>query len=110
MKRLKHSPRYIIFWAVSNYLTAAGEEALITDLVKQNPIQDRKFLRIIKEHFDFEKFIKDPFLKEDAWLYNYMQYEMDGKMERKGLMRQYDREVVIPAVKLTDKLKAVIYR
>jgi hypothetical protein len=110
MKRVRHNPRYIIFWAVTNYLTVNEEEGLISDLVKQNPIQDRKFLRIVSEHFNFEKFITSPYLKEDAWLYNYMLYELDGKMKRRGLINRYDREVLIPAMKITDKLKEIIYR
>jgi hypothetical protein len=102
---MKHSPRYIIFWAVSNYIDEATEDAILNDLSKYKRLTDRLFLKTIKKHFDIEKFNTSPVTWEDIWLYNYLKYDfVKTRFPKKGLIAKYQNEVMIRVNKKIDKL------
>jgi hypothetical protein len=97
---MKHTPRTIIFIAVSRYLTEDDIKKIIFDLTSENVKQDRKFLSVIRRYFDFEKFKDAPYIWQDIWLYNYLLYDHKTKLRRDGLIAKYEREIVIPSEKV----------
>lgn len=80
---MKTNPRFVLLNAVCRYLTDVEQQILLAELTKEKPNQDRKFLRIIKEHFDFERMKDKPVFKEDVLLYNYLLYDSDESKKLK---------------------------
>lgn len=93
---MKFSPRYIIYWAVSRYLTEEQIEQFKKDIVKGNLKQDRRFLSELKKHIDLERLVRNPLIPQDAYIYNYIQYEVKTQFPRNGLIARYEREIVLP--------------
>lgn len=92
---MKYSPRNIILCGVSNYLNEATYDRLMAHLTKEFPKQDRKYIRIIQEYFDFEMMKTHPYHKEDIWIYNYLKYDYEGnKLKKLRLLSKYDREII----------------
>lgn len=85
-------PRYVLLEAICRYLDCDAKNALLKTLAKEQPKQDRKFLSILQEHFDINKFKDDAVYPEDIWLYNYLQYEVKNKLLRKGLIIKYSNK------------------
>ena len=96
---MKYSPRYIIFWAVCRYLTEKEIELLRVNIAKGKLTQDRRFLSEIKKVFDLKRMLVNPYIREDAWIYNYIEYDMTTKFPRKGLIVKYENQVVLPVEK-----------
>ncbi len=94
---MRPSPRYIIFIAVSRYLTQEQIAKIKDDLGKENPKQDRKFLTILKRYFDFEKMRTHPYIWQDIWIYNYLLYDFRTKFTRHPLINKYEREIIKPS-------------
>ena len=107
-RKIKNTPRYIIFWAVSNYLSASELDALIHDFVKGKGINHPKFLSIIKKHFDFERFRTDPVFWQDIWLYNYLMYDVKDRLIRNQLIADYDRYIIKPTLKITAVMRSIL--
>lgn len=59
---MKYSLRNIIFCSVSRYLDDASYNKIMDDIGKEFPKQDKKFINIIKRHFDFELMKDKPIL------------------------------------------------
>lgn len=75
----------------SNYLNVAIYDQLIARLTKEFPKQDRKFITIIQEYFDFDLKKTKPFYKEDIWVYNYLKYDYEGnKLKKLRLLSKYE--------------------
>lgn len=92
---MKYSPRTIIYCAVSRYLNDPTYDRVLDQIGQEFPKQDRKFLAILKQYFDFELMKDKPYLWQDIWIYNYLKYDYDGhKFSRKGLLAKYEREIV----------------
>jgi hypothetical protein len=72
---MKYSPRLIIFCAVSRYLNDATYAKVLDQIGEEFPKQDRKFLAILKRHFDFELMKDKPYIWQDIWIYNFLKYE-----------------------------------
>jgi hypothetical protein len=113
------SPKKIIFLAVSNYLSAEENEKILKELSELKRMGDVTFLKIISSYFDFNRFKDKPFIKEDIWLYNYLMYEivkkdnfnllkigeeisLKGKLPKKGLIKKYEEEILLPQKKYID--------
>lgn len=96
---MKYHPRYIISWAVSRYLIDEQIDKLKNNLVKGNLKQDRRFLSEIKKVIDLERLLKNPIIPEDAWIYNYLIYDVKTKFPRNKLIARYEKEIVIPVEK-----------
>ena len=108
-RKIKNSPRYIIFWAVSNYLTESELELLIQDFIKGKGINHPRFLSIIKKHFDFERFRTHPVFWQDIWLYNYLMYDVkDNRLIRNQLIADYDRYILKPTSKITAEMRSFL--
>jgi len=106
---MKHSPRNVIFCAVAKYLDAKKYDKVLNQLGKEFPKQDRKFLTILKRHFDFEMMKDKPIIKEDIWIYNYLKYDYHNhKFARSGLIAKYEREIVIPSEKALKGLLEIL--
>ena len=105
---MTYSPRFIIYLAVINYLDEEKVTSLKKDLGESNLKQDRRFLSIIRKHFDFEQFKDKSYIWQDIWLYNYLQYEIKSKLHRKGLVAKYKREIILPQKKLLDKANEIM--
>lgn len=91
---MKYTPRLIIFWAVTRYMTNKQVNALMHALGEANIRQDRTFVRIIKEHFNTEIMLKQPLVHQDAMIYHFMN-DLQGRFKRKGLIVQYEKEVCL---------------
>ncbi len=95
-----YTPRYIIYWAVCNYITEEEELNIKNDIIKYKRLSDRNFLKIIERHFDIERFKDSPVIWEDIWLYNYIKYDfVKSRMLKKGLIVRYENRVVIKVKK-----------
>jgi hypothetical protein len=107
-KTIRHSPRYIIFWAVSNYLSESEMEALIHDFIKGPVHHCPRFLPTIAKHFDIERFRTHPVIWQDIWLYNYIMYDVKGRFPRNRLIAEYDKRILIPSIKVTNAMKSIL--
>lgn len=106
---MKYSPRTIIFCAVSRYLDDATYNTVLDQIGHEYPKQDRKFLAILKQHFDFEIMKDKPYLWQDIWVYNYLKYDYDGhKFPKKGLLAKYENEIVLPSEKYYKELSLIL--
>jgi hypothetical protein len=98
-----YSPKYIIYWAVSNYISEEEELTIRNELIEYKRLSDRNLLKVMQRHFDFKKMMDTPFIDEDIWIYNYITYDFKGsRLPRKGLIADYERKVVI-------KVKNVVF-
>ncbi len=111
--KIKHTPKYIIFWAVSNYLSGSELEALIAEFTKGSHNRKVPFFPIIEKHFDFERFRTQPIFWQDIWIYNYINYEIikeDGRtiFPRTALLKKYDKEIMTPTIEKVKEMKFLI--
>jgi hypothetical protein len=65
LKNIKHSPRHIIFYAISKYLDDNTYKSVLDQLGREFPKQDRKFLSILKQHFNLELIKDKPLIWQD---------------------------------------------
>jgi hypothetical protein len=107
---MKYSPRNIIFCAVSKYIEDKTYEKLMDQIGKEFPKQDRAFIGIIKQHFDFELMKDKPVLWQDIWIYNYLKYDWDNQKFKRSarLLLKYEKEIIIPSEKTFKALKMVL--
>ena len=56
---MKLLPRYIIFWAITNYMDEVKQEEIMKEFVTYKKIGDALFMRVINKHFDIEVFRKN---------------------------------------------------
>ncbi len=105
---MKHTPRLIIYLSVINYLSKDEIENLKKELGSSPLKQDRKFIRIIKAHFDIEQFSTKPFIWQDIWIYNYLQYEVKSRLPRRGLIAKYEKEIILPMNLMLNDLREII--
>ena len=105
---MKFHPQHIIYWAVVRYLNKKEIHDLKTDLVSsksegdvfiQSKIHnhDTVFISKIKKHIDLERLNKNPLIWQDAWIYNYIQYEAKTTLPKKGLIAKYEKQIFLPA-------------
>lgn len=106
---MKYSPRNIIFCAISRYLDDKTYSKVLDQIGKEFPKQDRKFLAILKRHFDFELMKDKPYFWQDIWIYNYLKYDYDGhKLPRSGLIANYEKEIVVPSEEAFKELELIL--
>jgi hypothetical protein len=86
---MKYSPKYVLFFAAYRMLSPDAREALLADFAQEKPILTPKFLAVLKRHFDFEWLKDKPVIWQDIWLYNYLTYDVEGKMKSNPLFRKY---------------------
>ena len=106
---MKYSPRNIILYAISRYVDDNTYKKVLDQIVKEFPKQDRKFLSIIKRHFDFEMMKNKPYNWQDIWLYNYLMYDYDGrKFARSGLIAKYEKEIILSSKESFKELPSIL--
>ena len=105
---MKFTPRVIILYAVSHYLNEAEFKNILLELKNENVKQNRKFLVVVKRHFDTDKFKDAPFIWQDIWLYNYLEYEIKSRWSRTGLVERYETQIVLPNEKTKRELLRLI--
>lgn len=107
---MKYSPRNIIFCAVSKYLDDKTYASLMDQIGKEFPKQDRAFISIIKQHFDFDRMRDNPVLWQDIWIFNYLKYDWDNQKFKRSarLLLKYEKEIIIPSEKSFKELKVVL--
>ncbi len=105
---MKYTPRLIIYLVIINYLSVDQIESLKKELGSSSLKQDRKFVRIIKAHFDIEQFSTKPFIWQDIWIYNYLQYEVKSKLPRNGLIAKYEKEIILPMNLVLNEFKEIV--
>lgn len=103
-----HTPRLILYLAITNYLSDEQITNLKLELGKSNLKQDRRFIAILNKHFDFNLFKDKPYIWQDIWLFNYLTYEVKTKLPRKGLIAKYEREISIPFTKITNDIYQIL--
>lgn len=101
---MKYEPRFIIYWAVCRYLKEGQIDALRNELTKCSMVGDKRSLAIIKKHIDMERLLKNPIIREDAWIYNYIQYDTKNRFPKNKLIARYEKEIVIPVEKSFSEL------
>jgi hypothetical protein len=109
MLRMKYSPRNIIFCALSRYLDDVTYAKVLDQIGEEFPKQDRKFLSILKYHFDLELMQNKPCIWQDIWIYNYLKYNYNGhKFPRSGLIAKYEKEIVLPSEESFKELSLIL--
>lgn len=99
---MNRNPRYIVFWAVTNYLTESELEKLTADLIMNEAKNRRKFLDVISRHFDFERLRENPIYWQDIWIYNYIKLYPKARRQGKNLIDRYDGVIIEPRIKAYD--------
>jgi hypothetical protein len=107
---MKYSPRNVIFCAVSKYLNDATYTKVMDQIGKEFPKQDRTFITILRQHFDFERMKDKPVVWQDIWIYNYLKYDWDNhKFKRSArLLTKYEKEIIMPSEKAFKELKMAL--
>jgi hypothetical protein len=107
---MKYSPRNVIFCAVSKYLDNDSYGRLMDQIGKEFPKQDRAFIGIIKQHFDFDRMKDKPVIWQDIWVYNFLKYDWDNRKIKRSarLLVKYEKEIIIPSEKAFKELKMVL--
>lgn len=97
---MKHSPQFIIWWAISRYLTPEELEMHKFEMAKLNPMGNIKFVNYIKKNFDFERLRTEPIDAEDIWIYNYLTWDPRCKISKRNpLLTQYEKIIMVPDFK-----------
>ena len=86
---MKNRVRAVLLKVVARYLAKDEFYGLIKDIETGKRVTDPNFVKIIRKHFDFERWNTSPLIKQDIWLYNYFQYEFEGKLKCTGLLNKY---------------------
>ena len=94
--KMKYDPRYIIYLAVIRYLTAEQIACLNYDLMHSEIHQNHQFLAIVERYFDLEMFRERPCVWQDVGLYYYLKYEGKSRFSKKGYIKKYEVEVILP--------------
>lgn len=103
--KLKYKPHYIVYYAISKYLTDEQNKALLDDIAKyQKPASF--YHRVISNHFDIEQLRVKPIIAEDIWIYNYILYDLNSK--KNTLLKKYEQEVILPEEKLFREITSVL--
>ena len=107
---MKYSPRNIIFCAVSKYLDDKTYARVMDQIGKEFPQQDRAFISIIKQHFDFDRMKDKPVIWQDIWIYNYLKYDLDNQKFKRSarLLVKYEKEIIMPSEKAFKALAVVL--
>jgi hypothetical protein len=107
---MKYSPRNIIFCAVSKYLSGADYDRIMHQIGKEFPQQDRAFISIVKQHFDFERMKDKPVIWQDIWIYNFLKYDWDNQKFKRSarLLVKYEKEILIPSEKTFKELRTIL--
>ena len=93
---MRYHPRYIVFWAVSRYMTNEQVEKFTQYLGKGKRTSVKRFIIELNKHFNVEIMLKNPQIREDAWIYNYLMYDCKKGFLRTKLIKRYEKEVVLP--------------
>jgi hypothetical protein len=107
---MKYSPRNIILCAVSKYTDDKTYAKLMDQIGREFPKQDRAFISIIKQHFDFDRMRDKPVIWQDIWIYNYLKYDWDNRKFKRSarLLVKYEKEIIIPSEKAYRQLTIVL--
>jgi len=91
---MKRPPNYILLKQALRYLSEEDKLALTNRLSKLNN-KNKPFFNCLIKYFDIELFRTKPLIWEDIWLYNYIKYDTDKGLGRRGLIALYEKEVFI---------------
>ena len=94
--RMRYHPRYIVFWAASRYMTETQIEIFRQDIGKISRVSVVRFVAELNKHFSLDTMLKNPQIREDAWIYNYLMYDCRKGFVRTKLIKRYEKEVVLP--------------
>lgn len=94
--KMKYAPRYIIYLAVTKYLTVEQISCLNYDLKHSDIRQNHQFLAIIERYFDIETFKERPCIWQDVGLYYYIKHEAKPNFAKRGYIKKYEVEVILP--------------
>lgn len=92
---MKYHPNLIIYKVFRRYLT--DEEKSEFDNLRMNykDLRSKHFYNAMLKFFDVEKLRLEPLLWQDIWLYNYINFEVNDKLRRSGLISKYEKEIFI---------------
>lgn len=86
-------------YAVSKYLSLEEVENIKNECANYEKITDFNFIRAIKKHFDFNRMRTNPFIWQDIWIFNYLEYDYKNKkLSKVGLIAKYEREIILSDV------------
>lgn len=100
---MKHTPQFIVWWAISRYLTQEEKVILDRELGLIQSKGNIKFNTYIKQRFDIERLRTEPIIWQDIWIYNYLTLEPKYKISRNPLLTRYEREIMLPAITNSNK-------
>jgi len=94
---MKYNPKYIILTTIYRYMDEPAIEDLKKDLAKISPRSHKKFLELIRKHFDINILRTKPLIPEDVYIYNYLTFELTSnfyrtvRFKRSGLIARYEK-------------------
>jgi hypothetical protein len=93
---MKYSPRYVIYLAIIKYLRKDQIACFNYELKHTKINESQEFLKVVDHYFDIDLFKNKPLIWQDIWLYYYLQKDFTSNFGKKGLVMQYEKEVILP--------------
>ncbi len=93
---MKYSPRYVIYLAIIKYLREEQIACFNYELQHTSIRETQQFLNIVERYFDTDLFKNKPLVWQDIWLYYYLKRDEKSTFCKKGLVQQYEKEIILP--------------
>lgn len=93
---MHYRPIFVVYFCISRYLT---EEQLISirkDFAKNKRHSKKIFLAAIAKQMDISILLMKPMIPQDAWIYNYLKYDIENRWQPGWLVSNYEKQVVMP--------------
>jgi len=94
--RMKYSPRYVIYLAVTKYLKKEQIACLNYDLEHSQVKKTAHFLKVVERYFDIEILKDRPIIWQDVWLYYHLKHELKSILSNTEWIQKYEKEIIEP--------------
>ena len=105
---MEHPPRLVVILALLKYMKPDEIGRMKDDLAKLKRVTDRLLVARFRKYLDIDRLRTAPMLSEDIMVYNYLQYEFNGKFVKTKLLAKYNREVMRDQIATITELRALL--
>jgi len=88
-------PQELLKKVIGRYLSESENKAFLAELGRYKKVTSPVFVKIMKKHFDIERWRLSPIIWQDIWLYNFFTFEFKGRLVNGGLLGDYNYYVFI---------------
>lgn len=88
-------PQELLKKVIGRYLSKSAHFAFLEELGGYKKVSSPIFVRIMKKHFDIERWRSSPIIWQDIWLYNFFTFEYKGRLVNNGMLWDYNYYVFI---------------